>query len=142
MNITNNTIRNWNSNFGMDVSAGAGASPTLNFTVTGNLLNLNSPGANNLHGIHFNLGTTSAGVVTACVDVGGAGALLNNPVGSSNGGSEIRVRQRNSSVVRMPGFAGGAADPVVYLTGRNTVTGGLVTTAGTFSGGAACTQAP
>jgi hypothetical protein len=142
MNITGNAIRNWGSNYGIDVAAGDG-SPTMNFTVTGNTLNLNVPHpTNNLHGVHFNLGTTAAGAVTACVDVGGAGALVNTVTNAAPAtGSEIRVRQRNSSTVRLPGFSTGTA--ATYLFGRNTASSaGVVTTAGTFSGGAACTQAP
>ena len=142
MNITGNAIRNWGSNYGIDVAAGDG-SPTMNFTVTGNTLNLNVPHpTNNLHGVHFNLGTTAAGAVTACVDVGGAGALVNTVNNAAPAtGSEIRVRQRNSSTVRLPGFSSGTA--AAFLFGRNTASSAaVVTTAGTFSGGAACTQAP
>ena len=142
MNITGNAIRNWGGNFGMDIAAGDG-SPTMNFTATGNTLNLNVPNvSNNLHGVHFNMGTTVAGAVTACVDVGGAGALVNTVTNAAPaGGSEIRVRQRNSSTVRLPGFSTGTA--ATYLFGRNTASNaGVVTTAGTFSGGGACTQAP
>jgi hypothetical protein len=138
VNVTGNNIRNWTGNYGIDVAAGDG-SPVVNFTVTGN--SLSQPGATSLHGIHFNMGTTSAGAVSACADIGGAGALVNSLVGSAgSGGSEIRVRQRNSSTFRLPGLAG-AVD--AFLAGRNTVTNAAaVTFSGTFSGGAACTQAP
>lgn len=160
MSITGNTIRNWATNNGMDINAGDGGitGPQVNLSVTGNTLNLNSSTINQLHGISVNMGTTSTGgAVNGCVDIGGAGALVNNVVGSSSsvsGGSEIRVRQRFSSAVRLPGFAGpnnsgatSAANAVAFLAGRNTTTPGTVSVTvnatgaagtGTFTGGAAC----
>jgi hypothetical protein len=154
MSVTGNTIRNWAINNGMDFSAGDGGAtgPQVNLNVMGNTLNLNSATLSQLHGISVNMGTTSTGgAVNACVDIGGAGALVNNVVGSSSpvsGGSEIRVRQRNSSTVRLPGYVGGATDAtavVSYLAGRNTVTAASSVSAtvqvppgGGFVGGAAC----
>ncbi|MFO1422530.1 MAG: Ig-like domain-containing protein [Candidatus Competibacteraceae bacterium] len=161
LNVTGNTIRNWATNNGIDISSGDGVngSPNVNLTITGNTLHLDVPTVNQLHGISANMGTTSTGSpVNACVDIGGAG-LQNDVTGSigSGGGSEIRVRQRNTSNVRLPGFGGpnnndgtSASAAVTYLIGRNTgapnttvtvnATGAAGT--GTFTGGAACTQAP
>lgn len=96
------------------------------------------------------MGTTSTGgAVNACVDIGGSGALTNNVVGSAGiGGFEIRVRQRNSSTVRLPGYGGSSTDVTAvinFLAGRNTVTatGNVTATVqvppgGGFVGGAAC----
>lgn len=166
LNVTANTIRNWATNNGLDINSGDGVngSPNVNLTVTGNTLHLDAANANHLHGISANMGTTSSGgAVNACIDVGGAGGLVNNVVGSSfpgGGGFEVRVRQRLTSNVRLPGFPGpnnngstSAAAAVTHLGGRNTITtpGTPSTnvfvavnapTGGTFSGGAACTQAP
>ncbi|MFN8522584.1 MAG: cadherin-like domain-containing protein [Chloroflexota bacterium] len=153
MNITNNTIRNWNSNNGIDLLAGDGGvtGPVVNWTVTGNTLNLSNPTANNLHGISSRAGTTSTGgAVDACVDIGGT---ANNVVGSSlssAGGTEIRVRQINFATVQLPGYGGAALDTtavVNYLAARNTTSGAGSLSATVqnnigFTGGAACTQAP
>lgn len=94
--------------------------------------------------------TSTGGAVNACVDIGGSGGLVNNVAGSSDGlgGSEIRVRQRFTSSVHLPNFAGGGTVPAVtYLRGRNTLSGvGVVTvtsdTPANLTGGGACTQAP
>ncbi|MBS1794783.1 MAG: cadherin-like domain-containing protein, partial [Acidobacteria bacterium] len=160
MSITGNTIRNWASNNGMDISAGDGGAtgPQVNLTVTGNTLNLNSATVNQLHGLSAVMGTTSTGgAVNACLDIGGAGALANNLVGAESGpssGFQLRARQRNSSTVRLPGYAGSTTDTTAainYLAGRNTVSAPASTfvsatvqspPGGGFTGGAACTQPP
>lgn len=153
MAITGNTIRNWGGNNAVDLNAGDGGAtgPLVDLTLTGNTVDLESPTVNQLHGIIANMGTTSGGgVVTACVDIGGAG-LANDVAGGSSvvgGGSEIRFRQRNTSVVRLPGYAGGATDTTAlstYLAARNTTSGtaSISSSINTLvSGGAACTQPP
>ncbi|MFO1351614.1 MAG: hypothetical protein U1F68_13475, partial [Gammaproteobacteria bacterium] len=161
LNITGNTIRNWATNNGIDITAGDGGAitgPNVNLTITGNTLHLDNSTANQLHGISAVMGTTSTGgAVNACVDIGGSG-LQNNVAGSIGiGGSEIRVRQRFAANVRLPGFPGpnnnggtSAAAAVTYLQGRNTGAANATVTVnatgaagtGTFTGGSACTQAP
>lgn len=146
INIDNNDIYNWATNNGIDVSAGDGGAngPDVNLTVTGNTLGLTTPTVNQLHGISTNIGTTSTGGnVSACVDIGGAGPLENSVVGAGSvpsSGSDVRVRQRSTSTVRLPGF-GGTTDIVAYIQGRN-VGDPSVSSAGTFSGGGSCVQAP
>jgi hypothetical protein len=152
MSVTGNTIRNYASSPGMSFNAGDAvvSAGTFNLTATGNLLNIDTPlTVSHQHGLLASMGNTSAGnVITACLDIGGAG-LANNLVGSSNPsqvGSELRVRQRFSSNVRLPGFGGpDAAAAITFLAGRNTVTGAAnvtvtTQTPGTLTGGAACTQ--
>jgi hypothetical protein len=80
--------------------------------------------------------------------------LVNNLVGSGSGvtapnNQEFRLRQRQSTTVRLPGYGGANnndAAVVAYIQGRNTVTAGngaasnTVPTGGGYIGGAACTQ--
>ena len=77
-------------------------------------------------------------------------ALANDIVGSgySTGGyNDFRLRQRNSSTVRLPGYAGANTDTaavVTFIQGRNTPTAsGSATVAvppgGGFTGGISCT---
>ena len=138
MNVTGNDIRQY-AEFGINMSAGD-TSPHLNATVTGNTVK--EPfSVNALQGIIVNAGTTAAGTVVACADIGGAGALANNATGAGgNGFSDFRLRQRNSSTVQLPGLTG-AVD--TFIQGRNTA-GATVTFTGTFgnNGGLPCPQAP
>ena len=118
---------------------------------------MNSPGSilNDFNGIHLNNGTVAAtDNFTSCVDIGGAGTLANNIVGSGRGSTppnnqEFRLRQRQSTTVRLPGYGGANnndAAVVAFLQGRNIVSAGsgaassTVPTGGGFIGGAACTQ--
>ena len=84
-----------------------------------------------------------------CIDIGGAGALANSLAGSgANGSEDFRVRQRFSTTVRLPGYAGGSTDTaavVAFIQGRNNgaETGSATVQApgGGFVGGAACASA-
>ncbi len=156
--ITNNSVFQYNNHgIRIDVGDQINAPSIVNATVTGNTVN--SPGNLNsdFNGFHLNHGTVAADNFTSCIDVGGAGALVNNLVGSGNGAiapnnQQFRLRQRQATTVRLPGYAGANnndAAVVSYLQGRNTVTAGngaasnTVPTGGGFvnsPGGAACTQ--
>ena len=67
----------------------------------------------------------SSGQPSVCFDFGGSGALRNDIVGSgyaAGGGNDFRVRQRNSSTVRLPGYGGSTTDTaavISYIQGRN-----------------------
>jgi len=88
---------------------------------------------------------------TTCADIGGAGALSNSVAGGGSGAvppnnADIRLRQRQATTVRLPGYGGANNDNaavVAYLTGRNTLTtaaaANTVPTGGGYIGGAACT---
>lgn len=149
-NITGNTIRQY-AGSGMSMTAGD-TSPQLNVTVTGNIVK-EPVVAFALNGIRFEAGTTSAGTVTACADIGGAGALANDALGAGAGGStDVRLRQRFSSNVTMPGYAGGAnaANAAAFVAGRNsgpptvsfTVAAPATGSLGNTAGGVPCPQAP
>jgi hypothetical protein len=151
--ITNNNVFQYN-NHGIRMDFGDQLNPgsVFNVTVTGNTVS--NPGNINtdFNGIHLNNGTVGAtDNFTTCADIGGAG-VGNNVAGSGSGvtppnNADIRLRQRQSTTVRLPGYGGANNDNtavVTYLTGRNTLTtaaaSNTVPTGGGFVGGAACTQ--
>ena len=151
--VTNNLVRQYNNNgiliqFGDEINDGS----IFNATVTGNTVS--NPGNLNtdFNGIQLNNGTVGAtDNFTSCVDIGGAGALANIVPNSGSGvtppnNADIRLRQRQSTTVRLPGYGGANNDDaavVAYLTGRNTLVtaaaSNTVPTGGGFIGGAACT---
>ncbi len=102
-----------------------------------------NPGNNALiggifQGVHLNNGVTPGDTFQTCIDVEN-----NSAVGTGrNGGVDKRLRQRQSTTVRLPGYVGPAADTIAvhnYLVARNT---GTPTGAhlGSFGGGGACIQ--
>ncbi|HVF06439.1 MAG TPA: Ig-like domain-containing protein [Frankiaceae bacterium] len=135
--IQNNSIRQYN-NYGMILQSGDGVadSGTNRFAVSGNTLA--NPGTLNAgvwQGILVNSGVTPGDAFTTCVDFG-----ANTVTGAGrNGGNDVRVRQRQSTTVRLPGYVGGAGDtaavvsfvtaklggsPVVSATADHPTTGG------------------
>jgi hypothetical protein len=123
--ITNNIIRQYN-NFGIELLTGGGATPqsgNLNATVTGNTVANPGTGGLPMNGIHLNGGTVPGDTYTICTNIGGAGGLANSVSGSgANGGTDIRVRQRQSTTVRLPTYGGAATDTTAvqtFLSGRN-----------------------
>jgi hypothetical protein len=66
-------------------------------------------------------------------------------LGGTIAAGDIRVRQRNDGIVRLPGYAGSATDAaavIAYLAGRNTIVSASTATfdSAGFAGGAACQQ--
>ncbi|MEA2219334.1 MAG: hypothetical protein QOJ35_1960, partial [Solirubrobacteraceae bacterium] len=121
--VTNNVIHGYN-NFGVEVEAGGAASAqsgAVNATITGNTIDQpgNTTGTLTLpkNGVHLNIGTVPGDTYAACAVIGGAGALANSlanagadanpPVG---GGQDVRLRQRQSTTIRLPGYGGTATD--------------------------------
>jgi Ca2+-binding RTX toxin-like protein len=150
--ITNNQVFQYNNHgislqFGQDTPVAG----SYNVTVTGNTVS--NPGNINtdFNGINLNNGTVAADNFTTCADIGGAG--LANSVANSGSGvippnnADIRLRQRQATTVRLPGYGGANnndAAVVTYLTGRNTLATAaaantVATGGGGFVGGAACT---
>src|SRR5258705_221313 len=151
--ITNNSVFQYNNTginlqFGDEINDGS----VFNATVTGNTVS--NPGNLNtdFNGIQLNNGTVGAtDNFTSCVDIGGAG--VGNNVSNSGSGvtppnnADIRLRQRQSTTVRLPGYGGANnndAAVVTELTGRNTVVtaaaSNTLPSGGRFIGGAACTS--
>ena len=123
-------------------------SGSFNAKVTGNTVSNPGTGGLPMNGIHLNGGTVPGDTFAICVDIGGAGALANTINGSgANGGTDVRLRQRQSTTVRLPGYGVANNDNTAvqnYLIGRNvasptalaenTVASGV----GGFIGGAPC----
>jgi Bacterial Ig domain/Concanavalin A-like lectin/glucanases superfamily len=133
--VTNNQIHQTN-NFGILLQAGGGVpgSGTLKATVTGN--SVSNPGTQAFpkNGFHLNSGTASGDTYQVCLTFGGAGALRNSLTGSgTDGGTDFRLRQRQSTTVRLPGYAGASNDDaaVVSFAQTNNNLGGTPTGAAT-----------
>jgi VCBS repeat-containing protein len=150
--ISNNLVRQFH-NDGILILAGEG-SAALNATVTGNTVSNPDASIASLHGIHFNIGTLPTDNMTACLDVknntltnAGADGTGGTP---ANGGVDLRIRQRQLTTVRLPGYAGANNDnaavqnflsvtnsnALTTIAASNTVAGG----GGGYIGGAACAQ--
>ncbi len=157
--VTDNDVFQYN-NHGISFTLGDELNNGSSFsaTVKGNLVK--SPGNINtdFNAIHLNNGTVGAtDDFTTCFNIGGATTPEKNDVtGGSSGAifpnnANIRLRQRQSTTVQLPGYAGPARDNAdnevvdTYLAGRNTLTtsaANSVSTGGGYvnsPGGAACT---
>jgi len=159
-NVTGNTIRQYN-NFGIEVLAGGGStaqSGTFNTTITANTISQPGNTAGTItvpkQGIHYNIGTVPGDTFLACAAIGGAGALANTIDASGADGVpatgidvDVRLRQRQTTTVRLPGYGGTAFDNAAvqsFVNANNSV--GTTTLAansstppaGGFVGGAGC----
>lgn len=146
--VTNNQIRQYN-NHGILVQGGdntQGGHGTLNTVITGNTIanpgNFD-PGGLPGNGIHLNAGTVDVPLDQHqfCVAISG-----NSMAGSGlHGGTDFRLRQRQQTTVRLPGYAGGNTNTTAvttFIQGSNSGTTGSVTVnvppGGGFVGGASC----
>lgn len=160
--ITNNQIHQYNNN-GIELLTGGGASAqsgTFNATITGNTIDTpgNTSGTISIpkNGIHLNGGTVPGDTYAICTQIGGAGALANSvatggkdAVPPTIGDIDIRLRQRQATTVRLPGYGGANNDNTAvqnFLIANNSGNGAPVTlaantvpTGGGYIGGAACT---
>jgi len=160
--VSNNQIHQYN-NFGVEVLAGGGATAqggTVNATITGNTIDLpgNTAGTITLpkNGVHFNIGTVASPLpgdtYLACAAITG-NTLANSGAdgqGLPGSGFDVRLRQRQGTTIRLPGYAGANTDNAAVATfvAGNNSTGGPTVTAtnnvvgggGGFVGGAACPQ--
>ena len=153
--IDNNKIFQY-GNFGIllqtgaKATAGNGNNGSMQATVTNNLISNPSTFAFIKNGLQLNSGTNSGPPTDAfnnCID-----ARTNTTGGSGqNGGSDIQLRQRFGTTVRLPGYGGANNDNAAVVaftqgqnTGAETVTASnsVATGGGGFVGGAACTQPP
>ena len=127
--LTGNTVRQY-AESGISVFARDGAGP-LNTTITGNTVT--NPGPFALEALTVTAGATATDTSPVCADIGGAGGL-------ANAVADMRVRQRFSTTVNLPGYSGPPTDATavgVFLSGRNG--GAAATASGSFTGtGTAC----
>ncbi len=154
MAITNNQIRQYN-NYGIELLAGGGATAqpgAFNTTITGNTIEQPGTTAGSLgtpkNGVHLNIGTVPGDTFTACSVITGntlfaSGADASPPVGSD---FDVRLRQRQSTTIRLPGYAGATTDNAAvaaFVVGNN-LSGGVPTAIasntgiGFTGGGATC----
>jgi hypothetical protein len=79
-----------------------------------------------VQGINLNGGVTPGDSFAICAQIGGVGVLQNDLDSAAGpfGGGDYRLRQRQSTTVRLPGYGGGATDTaavVAFVNGNNTV---------------------
>lgn len=149
--ITNNTIDYAGTQRAINLQGGQDGASTLEATITGNNIDVKLDGMGNaVNAILANsqVADPSGAGSSLCADIGGAGGLANNithSLGGTLAGGDIRVRQRFSANVKLPGYGGGATDTAAvaaYLDGRNNETSASTASfaSGIFTGGSACLQ--
>jgi VCBS repeat-containing protein len=147
--ITDNNVRQFSNAFGIVVSANEG-SPVVNATVTGNTVK--EPGTFALNGIRVDAGATAGpppDSSTLCANVTGNDATGSAKAPPSD--TDIRLRQRFSTTIRLPGYTGGNSDTTAvnaFVAANNDPTGPTLApsvssvfntpTGGGYVGGAAC----
>ncbi len=145
--ITNNIIRQ-TFDRGINVLANDG-NGFMNMTVTNNQA-VHSDGTNSREGFFINNGSTDPNIFGTpdshfvCLSL--TGNTLTHGPGAPD---DFRLRQRFSSTIRLPGYAGAATDTaavVNFVNTNNTSTTGSATVnsppGGGFVGGAACPLPP
>ena len=135
--IQNNQMYQFN-NHGIGITIGeTNSASKIALTIQGNTIK--SPGTFGVHGIMVNCGTVSTSTDQLCLNIGGTGLEENDIIGAgsvSNSGMDFRLRQRQSTTIFLPGYAGANNDisaVVAYIQGRN---------AGTPTGSAAINTPP
>lgn len=128
--ISNNTVKQWNNGPAINTQAGdagnASNTGVLNVTVTGNTST--NPGASSQHGFVANIGAGSGSGTAA--DVACVDPHTNTLDGNTgNGGAGVRVRQRESSTVKIPGYTGTQYDSTAVATYLQSLNSGSVGTA-------------
>ncbi|HEX8244882.1 MAG TPA: hypothetical protein VF541_15345, partial [Longimicrobium sp.] len=146
--VTDNTVTRCLDR-GISVLANDGAG-TVNLTVTGNrVAELVNPSSR--EGFFMNAGSTSLNTYggsdshLVCLVLGGGAGSANTLTHGSSATADIRARQRFSTTVRLPGYAGGntsIAAVTAFLSSQNggasAVADAAVPPGGGFVGGAAC----
>jgi VCBS repeat-containing protein len=139
VSVTGNQVRQYANPYGILLNHKEGSS-TMNATVTGNTVA--NPGTFAINGIRADSGATAGDSGTMCV------ALTGNSVAGSGPGvdTDIRLRQRFNTTIRLPGYGGANNDTTAvnsFVAGSNA--GADVSSAhnvgaggGGFVGGAPC----
>lgn len=156
--VANNQVRGYN-NMGIEVLAGGGGSAqggTFVTTVTGNTLTEpgTTPGTIGLakQAIHYNIGTQPGDTFLACAAISGnslatGGADSNPPTIDA----DVRLRQRQGTTIRLPGYAGANNDNAAvqaFVAAANPAGGPTISASNTVASGgggftgAACPSLP
>lgn len=143
--VSNNQIRGYN-NMGIEVLAGGGASAqdgTIVATVTGNTLADpgTTPGTSGLakQAIHLNIGTQPGDTFLACAAISGndlaSGGADSDPPTIN---ADVRLRQRQSTTIRLPGYGGVPNDNAAvqaFVASANSAGGPTVSASNTVATG-------
>lgn len=149
--VNGNLVRQYNGN-GIHLAAGDQMANPVTFQVTVTNNTVSNPGAlgpllTGWNGIQLNDGIVGTDNFSSCVDIhtnalagSGAGAVPPN-------NNDLRLRQRQLTTVRLPGYAGANNDNAAvqaFLAAQNTLTtvaasNTVATGGGGYVGGAACT---
>jgi hypothetical protein len=138
--VTNNQVRQYANPYGILLNHKEGSS-AMNATVTGNTVA--NPGTFAINGIRVDSGATAGDSGVLCA------ALTGNSLAGSGLGADtdVRLRQRFNTTIRLPGYAGAAADTAAVnsFVAANNPPGADVSSAhnvggggGGFVGGAPC----
>jgi hypothetical protein len=137
--ITGNQVRQYANPYGILVNIKEG-STSMNATVTGNTVS--NPGTFAINGIRVDAGATAGDSGTLCAAVTGNSVAGSGPAADT----DVRLRQRFNTTIRLPGYGGGNSDTTAvnsFVAGNNA--GSDVSSAhnvggggGGFVGGAAC----
>ncbi|HWJ81682.1 MAG TPA: Ig-like domain-containing protein [Nocardioides sp.] len=152
--VDGNTIYGYN-NFGVEFLAGGSGTVqagSFETRVTGNTVAQPGNTAGTLtvakQGVHYNIGTTVGDTFAACANITGntldqSGA---DTVPSTPFNFDVRLRQRQATTIRLPGYGGLNNDNAAVATfvagnnsaGTSVTASNTVPTGGGFTGGAAC----
>ncbi|MDT5060593.1 MAG: trimeric autotransporter adhesin, partial [Acidobacteriota bacterium] len=154
--VNNNQLRRF-GNAGIEMQTGGTGfdSGKLDITITNNIIaetSATSAGSGVPNGVHLNAGTNPVNATQVCLDLKN-NTLAGSGVNSAVGEEDFRLRQRQATTVRLPGYGGANnsnAAVVTFEQGQNTGpetgsaanTVGFTAGAGGFVGGAACAQPP
>src|SRR5689334_5218800 len=121
--VSSNNVSNWNNGAAINFQVGDtnNVDASLSLIVTGNTIT--SPGASSQHGISCNFGADTNGTNAVCADF--KTNNINLGAVPPNGGFDLRIRQRNGSTVRLPGYGGSNTDDAAvqsFEAGQNTLT--------------------
>jgi hypothetical protein len=94
------------------------------------------------NGVHLNIGTVPGDTYQACAVIAGnalasGGAPGLDPPNPPIGGEDVRLRQRQATTIRLPGYGGGATDTtaVQNFVAANNSSGGPTVAASTSGTG-------
>jgi hypothetical protein len=110
LTLTNNRIHQYNT-FGMNLVTGGGIAESGNFNLNISGNTISTPGNNAsitlLQGIGVNSGVAAGDSFQTCVNFG-----ANSITGSSDAADkDFRLRARQNTTIRLPGYAGAATSP-------------------------------
>lgn len=105
--VRSNQIRQYGAS-GIEILAGGGGIATggaIDASIADNNITQYDLGNPSAYGIHLNLGTVAGATFSGCA------AITGNTVSTGGATTDIRLRQRYSTTLRLPGYAGASADP-------------------------------